>query len=105
VDAALLVARLLLVVVFGVAGLAKLADRAGSRQALVDFGVPPPPAAPPRPPLPPPALAGPSAVGWLGSLTAMQYLLLAAAVIGLGLVVAVVWCLVQLMAQNGRLLL
>jgi peroxiredoxin len=37
---ALLLARLLLAVVFAVAGLAKLADRAGSQQALVDFGLP-----------------------------------------------------------------
>jgi peroxiredoxin/uncharacterized membrane protein YphA (DoxX/SURF4 family) len=37
---ALLAARLLLSGVFGVAGLAKLADRAGSRQALAAFGVP-----------------------------------------------------------------
>ncbi len=36
----LLAARVLLSAVFGVAGLAKLADRAGSRQALIDFGVP-----------------------------------------------------------------
>src|SRR3954469_18673670 len=36
----LLTARLLLSAVFGVAGLAKLADPAGSRQALLDFGVP-----------------------------------------------------------------
>lgn len=36
----LLVARLLLVAVFAVAGLAKLADLAGSRQAVQDFGVP-----------------------------------------------------------------
>ena len=36
----LLIARLLLAVVFLVAGLAKLADLAGSRQALRDFGVP-----------------------------------------------------------------
>src|ERR1051325_1166089 len=36
----LLSARLLLACVFGVAGAAKLADRAGSRQALIDFGVP-----------------------------------------------------------------
>ena len=39
-DAALLIARLLLALVFVVAGVAKLADRAGSRQAAVDFGVP-----------------------------------------------------------------
>jgi hypothetical protein len=39
-DVALLAARVVLALVFGVAGLAKLADRAGSRQALRDFGVP-----------------------------------------------------------------
>ncbi|MFL5696682.1 MAG: MauE/DoxX family redox-associated membrane protein [Ktedonobacteraceae bacterium] len=37
---ALLIARVLLAAVFLVAGLAKLADLAGSRQALRDFGVP-----------------------------------------------------------------
>ena len=36
----LLFARVLLCVVFLVAGLAKLADLAGSRQAMRDFGVP-----------------------------------------------------------------
>jgi uncharacterized membrane protein YphA (DoxX/SURF4 family) len=36
----LLIARVLLAIVFLVAGLAKLADLAGSRQALRDFGVP-----------------------------------------------------------------
>jgi peroxiredoxin/uncharacterized membrane protein YphA (DoxX/SURF4 family) len=39
-DILLLVGRVLLAVVFAVAGLAKLADRAGSRQAMRDFGVP-----------------------------------------------------------------
>jgi thiol-disulfide isomerase/thioredoxin len=39
-DTILLIVRLLLATVFSVAGLAKLADRAGSRQALIDFGVP-----------------------------------------------------------------
>src|SRR5688572_10702333 len=39
-DTMLLVARVLLAGVFGVAGLAKLADRPGSRQALIDFGLP-----------------------------------------------------------------
>lgn len=39
-DIALLVARLLLAVVFAVAGLAKLADLKGAREALVGFGVP-----------------------------------------------------------------
>src|SRR5215212_7760974 len=45
-DVALLLARLLLAIVFVVAGVAKLADRAGSRQAVVDFGVPTPLAGP-----------------------------------------------------------
>src|SRR5215204_5087522 len=36
----LLVARLLLALVFLVAGVAKLADRSGSRQAIIDFGLP-----------------------------------------------------------------
>src|SRR5262249_34986922 len=48
-SAALLLARLVLVAVFAVSGIAKLADRAGSRQALEGFGVSP-------------ALAAPSAV-------------------------------------------
>src|SRR2546422_5952854 len=43
---ALLIARILLTGVFVVAGLAKLADLAGSRQAVKDFGVPAPLATP-----------------------------------------------------------
>ena len=43
---ALLIARLLLASVFALAGVAKLADRAGSKQAVVDFGVPAPLASP-----------------------------------------------------------
>jgi uncharacterized membrane protein YphA (DoxX/SURF4 family) len=39
VDTALLIARLLLVLVFAVAGASKLADRAGSRQTVIDFGL------------------------------------------------------------------
>jgi peroxiredoxin len=39
-DSFLLIARLLLALVFAVAGVAKLADREGSRRAIVDFGVP-----------------------------------------------------------------
>ncbi|HWH12047.1 MAG TPA: MauE/DoxX family redox-associated membrane protein [Solirubrobacteraceae bacterium] len=39
-DDALVVARLALVVVFALAGTAKLLDRPGSRRALIDFGVP-----------------------------------------------------------------
>jgi uncharacterized membrane protein YphA (DoxX/SURF4 family)/peroxiredoxin len=38
---ALVIARLFLAAVFIVAGVAKLADRPGTRQALADFGVPP----------------------------------------------------------------
>jgi len=40
VTAGVLLARLVLAAVFLVAGTAKLADRAGSRQAMLDFGVP-----------------------------------------------------------------
>ena len=36
----LLMARLFLALVFGVAGIAKAADKAGSRRAIIDFGVP-----------------------------------------------------------------
>lgn len=39
-DTALLCVRLLLVAVFLVAGVAKLADQPGSRQAMIDFGLP-----------------------------------------------------------------
>jgi thiol-disulfide isomerase/thioredoxin len=39
-STAMLVARLLLALVFGAAGAAKLADREGSRRTIVDFGVP-----------------------------------------------------------------
>jgi methylamine dehydrogenase accessory protein MauD len=45
-DAALVIARLVLAAVFLTAGLAKLADREGSRQAMRDFGVPAPLAGP-----------------------------------------------------------
>src|SRR5688500_6204211 len=41
-EAALLVMRLLLALVFSVAGVAKLVDRSGSRQAIIDFGLPAP---------------------------------------------------------------
>src|SRR2546421_853460 len=86
----LLFARFLLAVVFVVAGLAKLADRAGSRQALYDFGLPA-------------ALAGPfglllplaelavavalllSASAWWGALGALALLLLFVAGIGYNL--------------------
>lgn len=39
-EATLLGARLVLALVFAVAGAAKLADLAGSRRAIGDFGVP-----------------------------------------------------------------
>ena len=39
-ETILLIARLLLALVFVVAGAAKLADPKGSRQAIIDFGVP-----------------------------------------------------------------
>ena len=42
----LLVGRLVLALVFAVAGIAKLADHKGSRQAVIDFGLPIPLAAP-----------------------------------------------------------
>src|SRR5262245_26939926 len=40
IELLILVGRLVLAVVFGVAGAAKIADRAGARKSLVDFGVP-----------------------------------------------------------------
>ena len=39
-QVALFIARLFLALVFGVAGIAKAADKAGSRRAIIDFGVP-----------------------------------------------------------------
>src|SRR5438105_5057625 len=39
-DTALLIARILLIAVFGVAGITKLADLAGTRKAVREFGVP-----------------------------------------------------------------
>jgi len=42
VDAAVTIGRFVLVVVFVAAGWAKLSDPAGTRQAVVDFGVPRP---------------------------------------------------------------
>jgi methylamine dehydrogenase accessory protein MauD len=182
-DAPLLVARLVLVAVFGVAGLAKLVDRTGSRQALIDFGVPASLASPLGLLLPVTELAvaigllptasawwgalgalsllllflvgiganlargrtpnchcfgqlrsepvgrptlirnillgaaagfvvwqgrdnpGPSAVGWLGDLTTGERVALAVGLVLLGLVVAEALVLLQLLRQNGRLVL
>lgn len=77
----LLLARLLLCLVFLVAGLAKLADLAGSQQALRDFGVPAPLAAPLGILLPLAELSVavaliPSLSSWWGALGALALLLL-----------------------------
>src|SRR5437763_14526978 len=77
----LLYARVLLAAVFVVAGLAKLADRAGSRQALVGFGLPAALAAPLGLLLPLAELAVAVALlattsAWWGALGALALLLL-----------------------------
>src|SRR5947209_10119122 len=89
-DIVLLLARLLLAVVFVVAGLAKLADRAGSRKALLDFGVPAMFVAPFAILLPLAELAVavallPTASAWGGAIGALALLLLFIAVIGYNL--------------------
>ncbi len=83
----LLLARLLLCIVFLIAGLAKLADVAGSQQALRDFGVPAPLAAPLGILLPLAELSVavaliPSLSVWWGALGALALLLLF--IIGIG---------------------
>jgi peroxiredoxin/uncharacterized membrane protein YphA (DoxX/SURF4 family) len=180
---ALLVARLLIAFVFVAAGVAKLADRTGSRQTIVDFGVPTALATPLGIFLPLAELAvaaalipaftawwgavgalallllfvagisanlargrkpechcfgqlhsspvgmrtllrngalaavasfvvwegydgaGPSAVGWVGGLTAAQLVLLLLGLAVLGVVVAQWWFLLHLLGQIGRLLM
>ena len=87
---ALLIARLLLAIVFVVAGLAKLADRAGSRQAVRDFGVPAALAAPLGILLPLAELAVaasliPASTAWWGAVGALALLLLFVAGIGINL--------------------
>jgi methylamine dehydrogenase accessory protein MauD len=182
-NTALLIARLLLVGLFAVAGIAKLADRAGSRQAIVDFGLPVRLATPLGILLPlcelavaaaliPTATAwwgavgalallllfivgisinlarghkpdchcfgqlhsspagwktlarngtlaavagfvvwegrdgaGPSAVAWLGTLSAVQLVALVMGLVVVGLLAAQWWFLVHLLRQNGRLLM
>ena len=89
-DSALLVARILLAVVFAVAGLTKLADRAGSQRALGGFGVPAALAAPLGVLLPLAELAVavaliPVAWAWWGALGALALLLLFVAGIGAAL--------------------
>jgi peroxiredoxin/uncharacterized membrane protein YphA (DoxX/SURF4 family) len=87
---ALLISRLLLAGVFLVAGLAKLADLAGSRQAVRDFGVPARLAAPLGGLLPLAELAVavalvPAVSAWWGALGALLLLLVFAAGIGVNL--------------------
>ena len=89
-DIPLLVARLLLGTVFLVAGLGKLADRAGSRQALIEFGVPTPLVAPlailfPLAELAVATALVPLSTAWFGALGALGLLLLFVVAIGLNL--------------------
>ena len=86
-NIALLVARLLLALVFVVAGLAKLADRNGSKQAITDFGLPSSLAAPLGTLLPLTELAVaatliPTTSAWWGALGALALLLLF--IVGIG---------------------
>jgi peroxiredoxin len=79
-ETALVVARIVLAVVFAVAALAKLADRAGSRDAVVGFGVPDALATPLSIALPLAELALaaallPTASAWWGALGALALLL------------------------------
>jgi methylamine dehydrogenase accessory protein MauD len=183
VSTALLLTRFLLILVFAVAGVAKLADRAGSRRTVIDFGVPTPLAAPLAILLPLAELAvaatlipaftafwgalgalallllfvggiafnlvrghkpdcrcfgqihpapagwqtlarnvalvaitgfvvwqgydggaGPSVLGWLGNLSAVQLAGLVGGVVVLGLLAVQWWFLLNVMRQNGRLL-
>lgn len=87
VDIAILAARMLLAAVFAVAGVAKLADLAGSRQAMRDFGVPKRLATPLGTFLPLVEIAVavtllPRATAWLGAVGALA--LLVAFVAGIG---------------------
>jgi uncharacterized membrane protein YphA (DoxX/SURF4 family) len=89
-DIALLLARWLLAAVFVVAGLAKLADRAGSRQALIEFGVPVTLAPPLGILLPLAQIAIAAALipilsAWWGALGALVCLLVFAAGVGINL--------------------
>src|SRR5437764_1068069 len=86
----LLIARILLALVFFVAGLAKLADQPGSQQALRDFGVPARLAHPFGVLLPLAELAVavalvPSLSAWWGTLGALVLLLLFVGGIGYNL--------------------
>jgi thiol-disulfide isomerase/thioredoxin/uncharacterized membrane protein YphA (DoxX/SURF4 family) len=90
VNAALLIARLLLSSVFIVAGVAKLVDRAGSARAMAAFGVPAAVASPlgvvlPLAELIIGAALIPTSTAWWGALGALTLLLLFVAGIGLSL--------------------
>ena len=90
IDAVILCARLLLAIVFAVAGVAKLADRAGSRQAVVGFGVPAALAAPfgillPLAELAVAAALVPATTAWWGAVGALVLLLLFVVAIGASL--------------------
>ena len=90
-DVALLIARLLLAAVFALSGVAKLADRAGFRQVMIDFGVPSPLATPlgiflPLAELAVAAALIPTVTAWWGALGALALLLLFIAGIGANLV-------------------
>src|SRR5215208_6585240 len=78
-DAALLIARLVLGAVFTLAGVAKLSDLNGSRKAIIDFGVPPAIAAPlglllPLAELTVAATLLPASTAWWGALGALALL-------------------------------
>src|SRR5215217_4685596 len=78
-DITMLLARLLLALVFATAGVAKLSDREGSRQAIVDFGVPSVLAAPlglllPLAELAIAATLLPASTAWWGALGALALL-------------------------------
>jgi len=89
-NTVLLIARLVLTVVFAVAGISKLTDREGSRQAMSDFGLPAALAAPFGLLLPLAELAVavalvPAATAWWGAVGALALLLLFVAGIGVNL--------------------
>ena len=84
-DVFLLIIRLLLAIVFLVAGLAKMLDRAGSRQSFVDFGFPERLARPLALALPPVELAVAmllvfNTTSWVGAIGTFSLLLLFIAV-------------------------
>ena len=80
-DAALLIARLVLAGVFTLAGVAKLSDLEGSRKAIIDFGLPAVLASPLALLLPLAELAVaaaliPASTAWWGALGALGLLML-----------------------------